>query len=300
MRENMTIITIGNPPLPHSMCPAPISEVLLVEEVAIDKEDKGQGNIVILTVNRPNKMNALNSEVSNAIINACKWAELENSARIIIFAGTSPLPPPEGKRAKPNSFIAGADISEFVGVGGTEIRKKFKGNAWEAIWNLSKPTIAMIDGFALGGGCEVAMSCDMRMATSRSNFGTPEIKLGLIPGGGGTQRLPRLIGYGNAMEMILGGEMVSGDLAKSMGLVNHICEPEELREKTLDLAKTIGSKSPHTLKVAKALVRASLEQPISQGIEDEAIAFAGLFDSEDKEIGVNAFLNRESPKWAGK
>jgi enoyl-CoA hydratase/carnithine racemase len=102
------------------------------------------------------------------------------------------------------------------------------------------------------------------------------------------------------MEMILGGEMVSGELAKSMGLVNHICEPEELREKTLDLAKTIGSKSPHTLKVAKAIVRASLEQPISQGIEEEAIAFAGLFDSEDKEIGVNAFLNRESPKWTGK
>jgi enoyl-CoA hydratase len=245
-------------------------------------------------------MNALNSDVSNAIINACKWAELENSTRIIIFAGASPLPPPEGKRAKPNSFIAGADISEFVGVEGAEIREKFKGNSWEAIWNLSKPTIAMIDGFALGGGCEVAMSCDMRMATSRSNFGTPEIKLGLIPGGGGTQRLPRLIGYGNAMEMILGGEMVSGELAKSMGLVNHICEPEELREKTLDLAKTIGSKSPHTLKVAKAIVRASLEQPISQGIEEEAIAFAGLFDSEDKEIGVNAFLNRESPKWTGK
>ena len=109
----MTIITIGNPPLPHNMCPAPISEVLLIEEVAIDKEDKGQGNVVILTVNRPNKMNALNSDVSNAIINACKWAELENSTRIIIFAGASPLPPPEGKRAKPNSFIAGADITEF-------------------------------------------------------------------------------------------------------------------------------------------------------------------------------------------
>lgn len=278
----------------------PTSEVLLVEEIVIDEENVDKGNIVFFTINRPNKMNALNSEVSSAIKSACRWAEAENSVRIIIFAGASPLPPLEGKRAKPNSFIAGADISEFVGVGGAEIRQKFKGNAWEAIWHLSKPTIAMIDGFALGGGCEVAMSCDMRMATSRSNFGTPEINLGLIPGGGGTQRLPRLIGYGNAMEMVLSGEMVGGDLAKSMGLVNHICEPEELRQRTLDLAMSIGSKSPHALKVAKKVVRTALEQPISQGIKEEAIAFAGLFDSEDKEIGINAFLNREEPKWVGK
>lgn len=283
-----------------SPIPPPSSEVLLVEEIVIDEENKQGGNIVILTINRPNKMNALNSEVSTAIKNACKWAASEETARVIIITGANPLPPPEGKRAKPNSFIAGADISEFVGVKGSEIRNRFKNNAWEAIWNLTKPTIAMIDGFTLGGGCEVAMSCDIRMATPRSNFGTPEIKLGLIPGGGGTQRLPQLIGYGNAMEMILSGEMVNGEEAKGMGLVNHIYESEELRQKTIDLAKNIGSLSPHTLRIAKAAVRSSLEKPISQGIEEEAIAFAGLFDSEDKEIGVNAFLNRESPKWVGK
>lgn len=282
------------------MSEAPTSDVLSIVEVPVNKENAEQGTIARIIVNRPDKLNALNMDVVSALCEACDWASEATQVRVLVFQGSGPNPPPEGKRAKPNSFIAGADISEFQGVGGEEIRERFRGNAWEAIWAVPKPTIAMVDGFALGGGCEVAMSCDIRMASTRSNFGTPEIKLGLIPGGGGTQRLPRLVGYGNAMEMILSGEMVDAASAYRMGLVNHLCEPEELEGETLALARVIGSRSPHTLQVAKKAVRAALEKPMREGVEDEAVAFAGLFDTEDKEIGVNAFLSRTNPEWVGR
>ena len=205
----------------------------------------------------------------------------------------------EGKRAKPHAFVAGADISEFVGKSSTDVRSIFDDNVWEAIWNLSKPTIAMIDGFALGGGSEIALSCDLRVATPRSKFGTPEINLGLIPGGGGTQRLCRLLGYGRAMEMVMGGEMIDGAEAHRIGLVNHLAEPEDLVEKTMGLAQNLASKSPHTIRVAKAAVRAALEMPFSRGVLAERDAFCDLFDTEDKEIGVNAFLAREKAEWRG-
>ena len=214
----------------------------------------------------------------------CNWAENQNEIRLVIIKGAEPLQPDEGKRAKPNAFVAGADISEFTGKKSDDIRQSFKNNAWEAILNLSKPTIAMVDGFTLGGGLEVACSCDIRMVSSRSKFGTPEISLGLIPGGGGTQRLGHLIGYGKALELVLSGEMISADEALKIGLVNHVYDPDELLEATLKLARGIASKSPHTLKIAKKVVRASLELPISEGVALEAEEFAQLFDTEDKEI----------------
>ena len=158
----------------------------------------------------------------------------------------------------------------------------------------------MVDGFALGGGCEVACSCDIRIASTRAIFGTPEIKLGLIPGYGGTQRLVHLVGYGRAMEMIMTGNNVSAEDAYRMGLANHVCSPEELDNKTMEIAQTIASKSMHTMKVAKQTIRASLEHGITKGIEIEAEAFANLFDTEDKEIGVQAFLNRSEPEWVHK
>ncbi len=282
------------------MSKPPQSDVVSCEEIPVDAENPGKGVVAIVTIARPDKLNALNSEVSQALKEACRWATDDDDVRVIVFAGAPPNPPAEGERAKPNAFIAGADISEFVGIDGNTIRQRFKSNAWEAIWHLEKPTIAMVDGFALGGGCEVAMSCDIRMGSERAKFGTPEINLGLIPGGGGTQRLPRLVGYGRAMEMILGGEMVDASTALEMGLLNHLCEVDELEQKTLELARNIAGKSPHALKVAKACVRAAIEKPMRQGLEEEAIAFAGLFDSEDKEIGVKAFLERTEAEWVGK
>jgi enoyl-CoA hydratase len=282
------------------MSKPPQSDEVSCEEFPIEAQNPHKGVVAKVTIARPDKLNALNSGVSQALKEVCNWVTDNDDVRVIVFAGAPPNPPAEGKRPKPNAFIAGADISEFVGIDSDTIRQRFKGNIWEAIWHLDKPTIAMVDGFALGGGCEVAMSCDIRIGSERARFGTPEINLGLIPGGGGTQRLPRLVGYGRAMEMILSGEMVDAHSALQMGLLNHLYEVDELEQKTLELAKKIGSKSPHALKVAKSSVRAALEKPMSQGLEEEAIAFAGLFDSEDKEIGVKAFLERSEAEWVGR
>ncbi|MEC7260999.1 MAG: enoyl-CoA hydratase-related protein, partial [Candidatus Thermoplasmatota archaeon] len=160
--------------------------------------------------------------------------------------------------------------------------------------------IAMVDGFALGGGLEVACSCDIRIASSRSKFGTPEINLGLIPGYGGTQRLVSLLGYGKALEMVYTGEMIAADEAHRIGLVNHVVEAEELKQRTMDMASLIASKSSNTLRVAKETMRSALDEGLTEGVATEAKAFAGLFDTEDKEIGVKAFLNREKAEWKHK
>ena len=279
---------------------APQSEVLQVELIPSDEEDVNKGSIALVTINRPNKLNALNSEVMDSIKKMCKWVELEDSVRCIVFTGAQPLPPAEGKRAKPNAFVAGADITEFVGKNSNDIKVQFTDNGVEAIWSLTKPTIAMVDGFALGGGCEVACSCDIRIASTRSKFGTPEINLGLIPGYGATQRLMKLLGYGKTMELVMTGEMIGAEEAHRIGLVNHVVEPEELVEVTMKMAKVIASKSSNTLAIAKSTIRTSLEVGLEEGVAIEADAFAGLFDSEDKEIGVQAFLNRETSQWKHK
>ncbi len=273
------------------------SEVVNVELIPSDEENSNLGNVALITINRPNKLNSLNSEVMDSIKKICQWVESDDSVRCVVLTGAKPLTPEEGKRAKPHSFVAGADITEFVGMKSDEIKVKFSNNAVEALWSLSKPTIAMIDGFALGGGCEVACSCDIRIASERSKFGTPEINLGLIPGYGATQRLVKLLGYGKAMELIMTGEMVDANEANRIGLVNHVVSPDELYEFTIKMAKLISSKSSSTMAVAKTVIRAALEVGLEEGIAVEADYFAKIFDTEDQEIGVQAFLNRETPEW---
>jgi len=274
----------------------PQSDVLTIETLTVD--DCEDGTVVALvTINRPNKLNALNADVTSAMKEMFAWAETEDLVRCIIITGAQPLKPEEGKRAKPNAFVAGADITEFLGAGSEEITVKFTDNAIEALWNMSKPTIAMVDGFALGGGLEVACSCDIRIASTRSKFGTPEINLGLIPGYGGTQRLVSLLGYGKALEMVYTGEMIGADEAQRIGLVNHVVEAEDLKQKALDMACLIATKSSNTLRVAKETLRSALDEGLTEGVATEAKAFANLFDTADKEIGVKAFLNREKPKW---
>ena len=163
-----------------------------------------------------------------------------------------------------------------------------------------KPVIAMINGFCLGGGCELASSCDLRIASDKARFGQPEINLGLIPGGGGTQRLPRLIGLGHTLRLVLTGDMIQAAEAKEIGLVEMVVPHEELRAKTLELAAKIASKSPLTLKVAKEAVRASQKLPIEDGIAYERDLFCLCFSSEDKEEGVKAFLEKRPAAWKGR
>ena len=278
---------------------APQTDVLSIEEIPVN-DQADLGSVALITINRPDKLNALNADVMAGLKSMVAWVEATDSIRVVVVTGAQPNQPPDGKRAKPNAFVAGADITEFVGKQSADIRVMFKENAVEALWNLSKPTIAMVDGFALGGGCEVACSCDLRIVSDRSRFGTPEINLGLIPGYGATQRLVRLIGYGKTMEMVMTGEMIDAKEAYRIGLANHVCSPEMLREFTLDMARLIASKSSNTLRVGKQTIRAALDVGLTEGVAIEAEAFARLFDSEDKEIGVNAFLNRETPQWKHK
>ena len=276
------------------------TEVLIVEEVLVESASPEEGVISVWTLNRPDKLNALNSDSHIAIKEQCVKAESDDNVRCIVIRGAPPLEPKEGRRAKPPAFAAGADISEFSGKNSDDVRPFFEENAWEAVWNVSKPTIAMVDGFALGGGTELALSCDIRISSERSTFGQPEINLGLIPGGGGTQRLCRLIGYGRTMEIVLSGGMISSSEALQMGIVNSIVSHEELESKTMELAMEIASKSPYVTKVAKRVVRGALDLPFSEGILMERSEFVALFDTEDKEIGVSAFLDRSDPKWVGR
>jgi len=275
-------------------------DVLLVEHLPVAPESGDDGVIALVTINRPDKLNALNQDVMSAIKAYAKNVETQDEVRCVVFTGATPGPAPEGRRPKPNAFVAGADIAEFAGQGSKEIYPIFADNGWEAIWGISKPTIAMIDGFALGGGCEVAVACDLRVASGRSNFGTPEINLGLMPGGGGTQRLARLVGLGRAMELVFTGEMIDATEAHRIGLVNHVVPAGDLMERTLALARTIGSKSAATMKVAKATMRASMETSLSDGLIVELDAFSALFDSADTAIGVDAFLSRQAPEWTHK
>jgi len=277
-----------------------VEEVLLVENMKIEGTFPEGGLISVWTLNRPDKLNSLNSESHKALKEACELAESNDSIRVVLIRGASPKSPQDGKKPKPNSFAAGADVSEFAGKNSDWARAFFDDNAWEKVWNLSKPTIAMVDGFALGGGIELALSCDIRIASDRSKFGTPEINLGLIPGGGGTQRLCRLIGYGKTLEMVLSGEMIDSETALSYGLVNAVTSPENLENLTFSLAENIAKKSPHTTKVAKRAVRASLDLPFSEGVFAERSEFVALFDTEDKEIGVQSFLERINPEWVGR
>ena len=274
----------------------PTSDVMKVDLHPIS-DDADVGFFACMTIDRPDKLNALNADVMASLKAVCTWMEESDNVRVLVVTGAPPNPPAEGKRAKPHAFVAGADITEFAGAGSKVIRERFRNNAVEALWNLRKPTIAMVDGFALGGGCEVACSCDIRIASDRSTFGTPEINLGLIPGYGATQRLERLVGYGKAHEMIMTGDMVPADEAHRIGLVNHVVSPEDLESTVFDMARRIGSKSSHALAVGKKTVRSALDEGLTEGVETEAKAFAGLFDSEDKEIGVQAFMNRDTPVW---
>jgi len=277
-----------------------MSGVLLAEDIAVEGCSPPDGVIAVWTLNRPEKLNALNQDSHLAIKEQCVRVESDDAVRAVVIRGAAPPSPEGGKRSKPAAFAAGADISEFVGKNSDDVREFFANNAWEAVWGLSKPTIAMVDGFALGGGTELALACDLRVASSRAKFGQPEINLGLIPGGGGTQRLCRLLGYGKAMEMTLTGEMVGAEEALSIGLVNKVVEPEGLEGAAMALAENIARKSPYTVRVAKRAVRAALDLPFAEGVLAERSEFVALFDTEDKEIGVSAFLERRGAEWVGR
>ncbi len=249
-----------------------------------------QGRVALLTVNRPDKLNALNQAVRDRTIELLEEVEADDDLGVVVVTGA-------GEKA----FIAGADIGEFAGRSPMDQRHAMRfPRIYDVMAGFSKPVIAMIGGFCLGGGCEVAMSCDIRIASAKARFGQPEIKLGLIPGGGGTQRLPRLVGVGQAMKLILTGDLIDAQEALRIGLVDEVHPAEELRQKTLELADKIASRSPLTTRIAKEAIHASQRLPIDEGSRYERELFSLLFSSEDKAEGVDAFLNKRKAEWKGR
>jgi len=249
-----------------------------------------RGRVAWVTVNRPDKLNALNVRTREELLAAFRELGADGDVRVIVIAGA-------GEKA----FIAGADIGEFSGTTPLEQRDIMcRSRAFDAMEDCPKPVIAMIQGYALGGGCELAMACDIRIASTRARFGQPEIKLGLIPGGGGTQRLPRLVGEGKALELILTGDMVDAEEAKRLGLVNQVVAPEELELRTAELANRIAEMSPVALALAKKAVKNAARMNLANGLEAESDLFALCFSSADKEEGVRAFLEKRKPGFTGK
>lgn len=248
------------------------------------------GGVAVVTIDRPEKRNALNAAVRRELVRAVDELERDAAVRVLVLTGA-------GDRA----FVAGADIGEFAERTPLEQREAMTGTrAFEAVAACGKPTIAMINGFALGGGCELALACDVRVAADTAQLGQPEVNLGIIPGGGGTQRLPRVVGMGQAMRLVLSGDLVDAAEALRIGLVDLVYPAAELRERTLELAGRIAAKSPVALRIAKAAIRAAAEMPMSAGLAYETELFVTCFGSEDRREGVSAFLEKRPADFPGR
>jgi len=255
-------------------------ETLLVER---------RGRVAVITINRPQKLNALNIQTRAEGAAALEELREDESVRVVVITGA-------GEKA----FVAGADISEFEGRTAVSQRDVMTARSlFTAVDTFPKPVIAMINGFCLGGGCELALSCDIRVASETARFGQPEINLGIIPGGGGTQRLTRLVGEGKAMELILTGDMIDAQHAYNLGLVNLVVPAADLEAKTLELANRIAEKSPVALRMAKEAVKTAARANLDEGLRREIDLFALTFSSADKDEGVRAFLEKRKPDFKG-
>ncbi len=248
-----------------------------------------QEGIYIITINRPDKLNALNQQVMRDLEEVLDEIYTNNLIRSAIITGTGP-----------KSFVAGADIGEFVGLNpleGEALAKKGQ-DIFFKIENSPKPIVAAVNGFALGGGCELAMSCHFRIASDNAKFGQPEINLGIIPGYGGTQRLTQLIGKGRTLEMIMTGNMIDAPTALQYGLVNHVVPQAELLDKAKAILAIINAKAP--LAVAAAITAANAVFDETQnGFATEVRAFGQCFGTEDMKEGTTAFLEKRKPVFKG-
>ena len=247
-------------------------------------EQKDQ--VAVLTIDRPEALNALNTQVLCDLDEAIAKVEQADDVRVVILTGAG------------RSFVAGADIGEMKGFSAID-GKKFGvhgGSIFLRLENLSKPVIAAVKGFALGGGCELAMACDIRLASEKAKFGQPETGLGITPGFGGTQRLPRIVGVSKAMELILTAKTIGAEEAKAIGLVSEVYPAEELMDKAMELAQAICANAPIAVAESKRCIRMGMQTDISTGAAFEAEAFGVTCGTEDKNEGMGAFLEKRKEK----
>ena len=245
--------------------------------------------IGIITVNRPEVRNALNKEAWRQLHEAFTELDNDDGIRVIILTG-----------AGDKAFIAGADLSVLKTRSSVETFYGVNQKIVTDIETLSKPTIAMINGFCLGGGLEVAMACDIRVAGDSAKFGQTELNVGILPGCGGTQRLARYVGLGKARELIFTGKIITAQEAEQIGLVNCVVPQPVLLEKSLEMANAIAAKSPIVTRIAKLVVNRGIESDLTSGLQAELLAQSLVFSTEDHLEGINAFLEKREPKFTGK
>lgn len=244
-------------------------------------------DVATVTLKRPDARNALNSQLRSELKSVL--AEIENQPiKVVVLTGSDDA----------KAFVAGADVTEFRERTFLEQREASKRpRVYECVENLRQPVIARVNGHALGGGCELIQACDVRVAHQRAKIGQPEINLGIMPGGGGTQRLPRLVGRGRASELVLTGKLLSAEEACEIGLVDHVHDSESFDDAVYDLAGDMAKKSAIALEYGKKALRASHQMPLPQGIEFEAELFAQLCATEDMNEGIDAFFEDRDPNW---
>ncbi len=256
-------------------------------DVAVDDRI---GGVTTVTLSRPDARNALNGQLRTELVTVLEAIE-DGDARVVVLTGADAA----------KAFVAGADVTELRDRDFLAQREASKRpRVYEVVDDLRQPVIARLNGHTLGGGCELALACDVRIDHERAKLGQPEINLGIMPGGGATQRLPRLIGEGQAMKLVLTGEVIDADAAADIGLVDEVHGDDGFDDRVYEVAGMMADKSPVALEFAKRAVKAGSRMDLESGIEFEAELFAQLFAVEDKDEGIDAFLEDRDPEWTGR
>jgi enoyl-CoA hydratase len=259
------------------------------DAVRVDHPIPGHDGVALVTIDRPEALNALSFAIMASLADALERLDADDACRAIVITGA-------GERA----FAAGADIGELAAQTPVTLAVDNQFAHWDRVGRIRKPLIAAVRGFALGGGCELAMACDMIVAGDDARFGQPEIKLGVMPGAGGTQRLTRAIGMARAMELILTGRAIDAAEAAAAGLVTRVVPAAETLESALALATTIAAMAPVAVRAAKDAVRQAERLPLEAGLAYERQAFYLLFSTDDQREGMAAFADKRSPTWTGR
>jgi len=278
----------GDPPDPET-----VAADLETVDVHVGRRPDGTEatRIATVVIDRPDARNALNGTVRTELKSALDAVEADDDVRVVVLTGSD----------EAGAFVAGADVTELRERDAIEQREASKRpRVYEYVDDLEKPVIARINGHCLGGGSELAQGCDVRVAREGAKLGQPEINLGIMPGGGATQRLPRLVGEGHAMRLILSGELIDAAEAADIGLVEEVHPEDSFDDRVYDLAASMAAKSPVALEHAKNAVKAASRMDLEDGIEYEAELFATLFSTADKNEGIDAFLEDRDPEWEGR
>jgi len=260
----------------------------VTDEPLVLVERDEERRVALVRLNRPKQLNALNGPTMDALCEALEKLDRDDAVRVIVVTGSE------------RAFAAGADIGEMAAASPMDMLRTNRIAQWDRVRKVSKPVIAAVAGWCLGGGCELAMALDLIVAAEGARFGQPEIKIGVIPGAGGTQRLPRAIGKSKAMEMILTGEPITAAEAERIGLVSRVVPDELLVEDALSLAAEIAKRAPLALRLAKESVNAAYEMSLTDGLAHERRLFYLLFASDDQKEGMAAFIEKREPDFKGR